>query len=381
MSNNHTGNVQPSIDLEEHRSKNVHVKGVLEHGYIPGSDQYVPITAIDNGDGTYSMKTSASLSSTDGAIQDGASPSIRATVLDLTSSNPLTAAIVDSSGNQITSFGGGTQYADGAARGTATGTLMMVDDGVNIQSAKGDSAGRLETIIQDGGNSITIDYNGSPISITNAVPIQPPLAGFLPIQETGPALTALQLIDDTILADNAAFTDGTTKVSMAGFIYDEIAGAALTENDAAAARIDSKRAQIGIIEDATTRGRYAAVTAANAIKTDGSAVTQPVSIAATVTAKEIRSSTNTTSSVAGSVSVQTLIASNANRLGGTVYNDSSAVLYIKLGPSASTSDFTALIASNSSGVGGYYEIPFGYTGIVTGVWSSAAGNARCGELT
>lgn len=43
--------------------------------------------------------------------------------------------------------GGGVQYADGALRDTATGTLLMVDDGTNIQSASGDSAGRLNVNI------------------------------------------------------------------------------------------------------------------------------------------------------------------------------------------------------------------------------------------
>lgn len=52
-------------------------------------------------------------------------------------------AIYDAAGSQITSFGGGTQYADGDSRGTATGTLCMVDDGTNIQSLSGDSSGRL----------------------------------------------------------------------------------------------------------------------------------------------------------------------------------------------------------------------------------------------
>lgn len=55
----------------------------------------------------------------------------------------VTTQIVDGSGNQITSFGGGTQYADGAVRGTATGTVAMVDDGTNIQSLSGDSTGKL----------------------------------------------------------------------------------------------------------------------------------------------------------------------------------------------------------------------------------------------
>lgn len=38
----------------------------------------------------------------------------------------------------------GTQYADGTARGTATGTLAMGDDGTNIQSIKVDSSGELQ---------------------------------------------------------------------------------------------------------------------------------------------------------------------------------------------------------------------------------------------
>jgi hypothetical protein len=51
--------------------------------------------------------------------------------------------------------GSGTQYADAAARGTATGTLAMGDDGTNIQSVKVDTSGVLA--IQDNGGSITVD--------------------------------------------------------------------------------------------------------------------------------------------------------------------------------------------------------------------------------
>ncbi len=88
--------------------------------------------------------------------------------------------------------------------------------------------------------------------------------------------------DSEKLADNAQFTDGTTKVLPVGYVFDDVAGTALTENDVAAARIDSKRAQVTTIEDPSTRGRGATVTASNALKVDGSAVTQPVS--GTVTA-------------------------------------------------------------------------------------------------
>lgn len=82
-----------------------------------------------------------------------------------------------------------------------------------------------------------------------------------------------------ILLDNAPFTDGSTYTKVAGFVFDEVAGVALTENDIAAARIDAKRAQVLVIEDATTRGQRLTISAGGAAKVDGSGVTQPVSIA------------------------------------------------------------------------------------------------------
>lgn len=63
------------------------------------------------------------------------------------------------------------------------------------------------------------------------------------------------------IVDNAAFTDGTTRLLPAGFIFDDVAGTALTENDAAAARIDSKRAIVIVGEDGTTRAQKWAIDA------------------------------------------------------------------------------------------------------------------------
>jgi hypothetical protein len=91
--------------------------------------------------------------------------------------------------------------------------------------------------------------------------------------------TVTNITNQGQLVDNAGFTDGTTRLNMSGYVFDEVAGTALTENDGAAARVDSKRAQVFTLEDATTRGQRATVTAANALKVDGSAVTQPVSAA------------------------------------------------------------------------------------------------------
>lgn len=53
----------------------------------------------------------------------------------LTNANPLNVSIVDGSGTQITSFGGGTQYADGATQVTPTGTVALGKDGSNVLHA------------------------------------------------------------------------------------------------------------------------------------------------------------------------------------------------------------------------------------------------------
>jgi hypothetical protein len=131
--------------------------------------------------------------------------------------------------------------------------------------------------------------------------------------------------DSQKVADNAPFTDGTTLVLPVGFVFDEVAGTALTENDAAAARIDSKRAQVGVIEDATTRGQRAAVSAANALKVDGSAVTQPVS--GTVTANA-GTGPFPVSDNAGSLTVDATAATfgiNNSQVSGTAISVNSGV--------------------------------------------------------
>jgi len=66
-----------------------------------------------------------------GAILDGVDSDIKATVKDLTNSNPLTVALVDGSGDHITSIGGGTQYTEGDTDATIVGTAIMWEDAGN----------------------------------------------------------------------------------------------------------------------------------------------------------------------------------------------------------------------------------------------------------
>lgn len=103
----------------------------------------------------------------------------------------------------------------------------------------------------------------------------------------------------------------------------------------------------------------------------------------TVTTTPVAAATATLANVAGSASSVTLIALNTARLGATIVNDSTAVLYIKYGSTASATSYNYVVAGSIGGVGVTWEMPASprYTGIITGLWASATGNARTNELT
>ena len=88
--------------------------------------------------------------------------------------------------------------------------------------------------------------------------------------------------------------------------------------------------------------------------------------------------TVTVTSVSDNAASVQLLASNTSRLGACIFNDSSAALHVKLGTTASTTDYTVRMVQYS-----LYEVPFGYTGRIDGIWASDPndGAARIGEWT
>lgn len=94
-----------------------------------------------------------------------------------------------------------------------------------------------------------------------------------------------------------------------------------------------------------------------------------------VTVAESTSGTSTPTTVASSATSVTILAANSNRKGATIWNESTSNLFIEFGITATAAAFTAKLTA-----GGYYELPFHYTGVISGIWSVANGNALVREL-
>lgn len=87
--------------------------------------------------------------------------------------------------------------------------------------------------------------------------------------------------------------------------------------------------------------------------------------------------TATLTNVASSATNVTCLASNASRLGVNLYNDSTQVVYLKFGTTASATSYTLQMSA-----GAYWSMSgLIYTGRIDCIWASANGNARVTELT
>lgn len=126
-------------------------------------------------------------------------------------------------------------------------------------------------------------------------------------------------------------------------------------------------------------GAKGATTAADVTSTsiDADHNALDVSVKGNVSVQPGVATTSTVTSVAGSASNVTIAALNTGRLGLKITNDSSAILYLKYGATASASSWTYKLWP-----GDQFEMDGTlYTGQLDGIWASAAGNARVTELT
>lgn len=76
-----------------------------------------------------------------------------------------------------------------------------------------------------------------------------------------------------------------------------------------------------------------------------------------------RSTISTTSLIAPSTSNVRLLDANVLRIGASIFNDTTKILYLKLGDVASPTSYTVQIISKA-----YFEIPYVWAGNIEGVW-------------
>lgn len=70
-----------------------------------------------------------------------------------------------------------------------------------------------------------------------------------------------------------------------------------------------------------------------------------------------------------------ILAANPDRKGVTIWNHGASNLFIELGTKAALTAFAVKITPGS-----YYELPFGYSGRISGIWDVANGFAFVREF-
>jgi hypothetical protein len=321
-----------------------------------------------------------------------------ATSRSLANATPVDVAIVDGSGNHVTSFGGsgGTSSSFGAAF-PASGTAAGFKDstGTNMVAANLDAAGFLKVNVAagSGGNSAasatgaavpaSADYAGINVggnlqgavgfdldtgagteyalgvvlrqsasggsvelgTLTNPVRVNPTGTTTQPVSNTS---------IDVALSTRLDTADFDTKVG------------SLTEaapaSDTASSGLNGRLQRIAQRITSLIALLPAALSASGFLK-----VEQPsVAVAAVVT------------SVSGSATNVTLLSSNASRKGFTLTNDSTQICYVKYGTTATSSDYNLKLLP-----GAYYESidVYTYTGRIDAIWVSANGAMKIAELS
>lgn len=179
---------------------------------------------------------------------------------DLTNANPFAVAIVDGNGDQITSFGGGTQYTEGDTDASITGTALLWEDAgdtltpvsaskplpvdITDASVAVTNAGLTELAAAINGSSqldVNIAASGATVPVSNAG-----------LTELAAAINGSSQLDVNIAAQAGALTVASHAVTNAGTFAVQVDGAALT----ALQLIDDPVATLGTTtySETTTKG-------------------------------------------------------------------------------------------------------------------------------
>lgn len=222
------------------------------------------VTVASDSTGVLSVDDNASSLTVDGSVSITGAVDTELTTADLdTGAGTDTRAVVGLVGS---ASGGGELIPGSATNGLlvnlgANNDVTLVSTTITGTVAVTQSGTWDEVGINDSGNAITVDWNGTapPIGAgVEATALRVTLAtdstgvvsvddngsaitvdngGTFAVQESGAALTALQLIDDTVYVDDADWTDDTSKHILIGGVY-QSAPHTVTDGDVSPALMD-----------------------------------------------------------------------------------------------------------------------------------------------
>ena len=95
-----------------------------------------------------------------------------------------------------------------------------------------------------------------------------------------------------------------------------------------------------------------------------------------VTVTQSSASIGTLTTVASSATSVSLLATNANRKGFLLYNNSTKIAYVAFTATAASTAFTIQMPPQS-----VFESQSLYTRVISGIWAAANGNMQVTELT
>lgn len=288
--------------------------------------------------------------------------SVSFTWLGLTNSE-LRASAVDVN---IVSGGGSstTQYADGAARGTATGTLLMLDDGTNIQAAQGTVSG----VLKVDGSEVTQPVSGTfwqatqPVSLSSVPSHDVTNAGTFAVQAAQYGSWTIANTSFQVTQSTAANLNATVIGTGTFLVQAEQSGAWNIGSITTLPALPTGSNTIGAISNTSfgisgTLPAFASTPTVNAAQSGtwtisnttfaatqsgswnvginaGSNLIGKVNVSPDVQTATDKSGTITTGGIA-----QNAIASNANRKGWVLQNTSDTDMYVSDSGTASASSF------------------------------------------
>lgn len=182
-----------------------------------------------------------------------------ATIRNLAANDSLNVAIVDGAGDQITSFGGGVQYTEGDTDATITGTAVMWEDTADTLKAAS-AANPLPVNVVSGAASGTEYTEGDtdPTIAGPAVMWEDTGNTLRPVSAATPfpvEIIAGAGSGGTAATDDSAFTPGTTNVTPAGAMFDDVTPDSVDEGDVGVVRMSANRNLYVTLRDAAGNER------------------------------------------------------------------------------------------------------------------------------